>query len=198
MNPINHISLPSTPPFTVPFFQKYPPNCTYFIVLSFIINSKVSFQRGFSKYACCDILYFSQFNPFHYSSLHFLSHLPLFNSFQYILRYPLPTQMQSVSTMTLFLSLLPWVPQSNSTTTNMFYIQVCIWSCLFGIYVYLLDLSFTYKRKHSAFVFLNWLTSLHMMSSNCIHLTFRPHAFILPYGWVKLHIYLMDMYATFS
>jgi hypothetical protein len=31
----------------------------------------------------------------------------------------------------LFLSLHPWVPYSNFTTTDMFYIQMCILSCLF-------------------------------------------------------------------
>jgi hypothetical protein len=44
--------------------------------------------------------------------------------------------------------------QSSSTATNMFYIWVCIWSCLL-LFLYLsLDLSSTYERKHVAFVFL--------------------------------------------
>jgi hypothetical protein len=39
------------------------------------------------------VLYFGQFNPFYYSFLPLLSHPQLFNSFQYILLYPLPAQM---------------------------------------------------------------------------------------------------------
>jgi hypothetical protein len=30
----------------------------------------------------------------------------------------------------LFLSLFPWVPQSSSTVTNMFYVRLCVWSHL--------------------------------------------------------------------
>jgi hypothetical protein len=39
----------------------------------------------------------------------------------------------------------------------------------FYVHFYLLDLSSTYERKHAAFVSWAWLTSLNMMSSNCIY-----------------------------
>jgi hypothetical protein len=36
-------------------FHKYPPtHCTYFTVLSFVINIQVDVQKGFSVYPCCE------------------------------------------------------------------------------------------------------------------------------------------------
>jgi hypothetical protein len=49
MKPINHIPLPSSLPFTFPP-PTSTPHTTYFIVLPFIINSKVNGQRSFLKY----------------------------------------------------------------------------------------------------------------------------------------------------
>jgi membrane protein insertase Oxa1/YidC/SpoIIIJ len=40
---------------------------------------------------------------------------------------------------------------------------------VYVLYVYLLDLSSTYERKHAAF-FWTWLISLNIMSSSFIHL----------------------------
>jgi hypothetical protein len=54
--------------------------------------------------------------------------------------------------------LFPWVPYSSSSVTNMFYVWVCIWSCLFCVYVYLLDLSSTYERKMCPFTKKNFKT----------------------------------------
>jgi hypothetical protein len=51
MKPIDHIPSTSSPPFHPP--QVLPPHSTYFTVLSFICNSKVSVCRGFSVYSCC-------------------------------------------------------------------------------------------------------------------------------------------------
>jgi hypothetical protein len=36
-----------------PPFHLYPPHCTYFTVMFFIINIWVDVQRGFSMYPCC-------------------------------------------------------------------------------------------------------------------------------------------------
>jgi hypothetical protein len=59
----------------------------------FIINSKVSVQRGFSKYLCCEYTLFWSAQPLPLLSLA-PSLLPLFfNSFQYISLYPVPSQM---------------------------------------------------------------------------------------------------------
>jgi hypothetical protein len=52
----------------------------------------------------------------------------------------------------------------------MFYLWVCIDHACFCVYVHLLNLSSLYERKHVAFVFWTSLTSLNMMSSNCIYL----------------------------
>jgi hypothetical protein len=47
---------------------------TYFTVLSFIFNYKVSVQRGFSLFPSYEYLYFGQFNPLCYSPLLFPSY----------------------------------------------------------------------------------------------------------------------------
>jgi hypothetical protein len=85
-----------------------PTHCIYFTVLSFIINSKVNIQRGFSKYTGCESLLLSltpslpppiiwQLS----ANIHMSILLTLYHS--------------------LFLSLLPWVPQCSSTVTNILY-----------------------------------------------------------------------------
>jgi hypothetical protein len=79
--------------------------------------------------------------------------------------------------------LFPKVPQSSSTVTNMIYIWVGIWSCLFLCIRLSFDLS--RMRENMAFVFLIWLIWLTMMSCNCIHLP--SNHIIIPYGWVILH-----------
>jgi hypothetical protein len=70
-----------------------------------------------------------------------------------------------------FPSLLPWVPHSSSTITNMFlhmslcmimFVFVCM--CVFWIYL-------PHRRENTWLLcFWAWLASLNMMSSNCIHL----------------------------
>jgi hypothetical protein len=54
----------------------------------------------------------------------------------------------------LFLFLLPQVPYSSSTVTNMLNTWVCTWSCLVLCICFSLDLSSSYKWKHAACVFL--------------------------------------------
>jgi hypothetical protein len=104
----------------------------------------------------------------------FTSHPPFVNIFQCTYIYPLPLRMLCSMVLrmfchSLFLSLFPQVLYSSSTVTNLFFIGVCMWLCLFLCNVYCLDLSSTYGRKHATFVFLS-LTSLNMMTSNCIQL----------------------------
>jgi hypothetical protein len=69
MQPINHIPSPSSPAFTLPFYKYSPRHCTYFTVLSFSINSEVNVQRVFHCIPSVRMLWFGQFNPFHYSPL---------------------------------------------------------------------------------------------------------------------------------
>jgi hypothetical protein len=74
-SPIKH-----SPSFSSSFMlplPQIPPDCTYFTVLSFIFNSKISAQTGFLMYPHCWV-YFSQFTPLCYSPLSLLSYSPLF------------------------------------------------------------------------------------------------------------------------
>jgi hypothetical protein len=77
-----------------------------------------SMFKGFSPcIPTVSTLYFSLFNPLHYSPLLLFSHLPLYNSLQYILLYPLPTQMKCISILfkqwqnnsVILFSFLVWV-----------------------------------------------------------------------------------------
>jgi hypothetical protein len=68
--------------------HKYP-HCNYFIVLSFIINSKINIQRGsLWCISTMNIPNFGQFNPLCYSPLP-LSHKPhyptVFSTYHYVL-----------------------------------------------------------------------------------------------------------------
>jgi hypothetical protein len=67
----------------------------------------------------------------------------------------------------------------NCTIANMFYVWVYIWSCLFLCICLSLDLSCMIENM----CFWSWLTSLNMMSSNCIHLPVNniPRDFLLRY-----------------
>jgi hypothetical protein len=75
----------------------HPIYYTYFMVPSFIINSKSVF-KGISRcIPSVSILYFDQFNPFHYSPLPLPSHSLVSISFRYISLHPLPSQMLYIS-----------------------------------------------------------------------------------------------------
>jgi hypothetical protein len=74
--------------------------------------------------------------------------------------------------LSLFLSLLPWVPKSSSIS-NMFYIWVCI--CLpYTIYIYIYMFFWLYlphmKGNMLPLSFWAWLTSFNILSSKFIHL----------------------------
>jgi hypothetical protein len=80
------------------------------------------------------ILYFAQFNPFCYSSISLPSnphYLTDFNIYHYILYLDKCNVFQYhwLSYHSLFLSLLSWIPYSNSTITNMF--SICLYMIVF-------------------------------------------------------------------
>jgi hypothetical protein len=60
---------------------------------------------------------------------------PFFKGFQYLSLYPLPSHVFCFTILlmlyhSLFFSYFLKVPYTSSIIKNMFYIQVCIWSCL--------------------------------------------------------------------
>jgi hypothetical protein len=106
-----------------------------------------------------NMVYFGQFNYLWHSPLPFLSHVPFFGSFQYILLRPLPAQIQIFQYYwcSIILFYFPSSPKFQSVLSLLPTYSTCrcvydhVWVC---VYVYLLDLSFTYERKHVSFVFL--------------------------------------------
>jgi hypothetical protein len=80
--------------YTVPILQSY---------LSVLIPKSMS--KGISQcIPTANMLYFGQFNFFHYSLLFLPFHPPLFNSFQYISLYPLySTRLMLCHSLFLFL-----------------------------------------------------------------------------------------------
>jgi hypothetical protein len=67
------------------------PHCTYFIVLSFIFNSKVNVQKGFLMYPPCEYTLLWSVQPL--TPLLLPSHSPLLNSVQYMSLCLLTAQM---------------------------------------------------------------------------------------------------------
>jgi hypothetical protein len=143
------------------------------------------------------IFYFCLFNPFHYS------HLPLYFSHSLFQQFSIHILISSTFTLSqtlcftillmlshsLYLSLFPRVP---NTITNMFYILVCIWSCLF-LYMFIFWIYLPHMRKNMqscvsepGLLHLTWCPQLHP-------LTFKPHV-IIPYGWVILHYLYIYIY----
>jgi hypothetical protein len=129
---------------------------------------------------------------------------PLFiNSFQYTSLYPLPSQMLCIIVLlmcypSLFFSLFPEFHRV------VLLLQTCstLWSCLFAykfifmfcVYVYLW-IYLSYMRENmQSLSFWVWLTSLSMMSSNCIHYLQTMCHCSLWLSKTPLHIYI---YTTF-
>jgi hypothetical protein len=110
----------------------------------------------------------------------FTFHAPFFNSFQYTSLYPLLSQMLCFTVLlrhhhSLFLSLFSQGESLHSIV-------------LVFVYMFIFCIYFSHMRENMQLLsFWTWLTSLNMMSSNCIYpFTFKPHAIIL-YGLVILH-----------
>jgi hypothetical protein len=141
-----------------------------------------------------DILYFGLFSPFHCSPLPLYLWTTFFNSFKYtpyilyhhgcyilwyywcsiilysFLSFP---EFHGIVLLWQICSTYEFVYDNNS----------------FCVYVYLLDLSSMYERKYVAFVFLYWLTSLNMMSSNCIHLLSNHMSYSFWLNKMAVYIY---------
>jgi hypothetical protein len=125
--------------------------------------------------------------------------IPLFfNSFQYIGLKPLPSQMLCFIILlilypSLFPSLLPQVPLSSSTITNMFYIWVCIWSRLFLCVYLLVDSIFYVCLSMTGLLHLIWYISIVSiyLQTTCCHYSL----------WVKLHCvyipYFIDPFISY-
>jgi hypothetical protein len=126
------------------------------------------------------VLYFSAFTPsitLPYPS----TSLPIFNSFRYVSLYSLPSLMWYFTILPMvchfpFLSLLYWIPQCSSTVTIMFYICMFLCVCLS------LVLSFMYKRKHVALVFLSLTCFTWHVVLQLHPFTFKPHGVIIKFG----------------
>jgi hypothetical protein len=59
-----------------------------------------------------------------------------------------------------------------------------VWFCVYVfLWIYLPPIS----ENTQLVCFWSWLTSFNMMSSNCIHFTFKPHVRI-PCGWVLFQL----------
>jgi hypothetical protein len=136
--------LPQVPSYTIPILQFY---------LSLLI-SKLMF-KGVSQYILTvSILYFGLFNPFHYSPLPLPSHPPFFNSFQYILLYFCLHRCYVLQYCwcSIIIFSVSSIPKSHSVVLLL---QTCytykfvydhVW--FLCVYVYLLNLSSMYERKH--------------------------------------------------
>jgi hypothetical protein len=142
-------------------------------------------------------LYFGLFNPFHYSPLPLYLPPPIFQQLSiYIL---------ILSTSTSYVLWYYWcsiilfsfhsfpkfhriVPLLKSCSTSEFvYDHAC-----FCVYVYLLDLSSMYERKHVAFVFLS-------LANLTYHDVLRCYLFMLPTGiWPRLDFRWNYIYACLS
>jgi hypothetical protein len=115
-----------------------------------------------------NMLYFDHFIPLCYSALPLPSCPPLFSSFQYLSLCPLPAQMWNISTLlAIVLSSFPSSPEFNSVVLPLNTCSACGWvddSVCFCVYVYLLDLSSTYEKKHG----------FCLSESGLLHLTWWP------------------------
>jgi hypothetical protein len=136
-------------------------------------------------YAHCEYTLLWSVQPLLLLSYPFTSYPPFFNSFQYTSLYHLASYLMSCDITDALSFSFPEF-QSSSTITNILYIWVCIWSCLFLYICLSLDLSTTYKRKHVAFMFLSlgYFTKHYVLQLHPF--TFKPHVTI-PYDWVILH-----------
>jgi hypothetical protein len=115
---------------SLPHSHKYSPICTYFIVLSFIINTKLMFKGDSQGIHAEGLLYFGLFNPFHGSLLPLLSHTHFFNSFQYLSLYSLPSKILCFMILLMLLSFS--FPLSQTCSTSEFvYNHAC-----FCVHVY--------------------------------------------------------------
>jgi hypothetical protein len=139
--------------------------------------------QGFSQCVLTvSLLYFGPFNPFYCSPLPF--YLP-----------PLIFQLLSIhiliaSTFTdvMFYNIVdaPWPPQSSFTITNVFYIWVSIWSCLF-LFIWLSFGSIFHLWEKKCCLCLSEPGLLHLTWYPPTASTYFPTICHYSFGWVKLH-----------
>jgi hypothetical protein len=115
---------------------------------------------------------------------------PPFNSFQHII--------SSTFTDTVFYDIVnalpfsfPFPPSPSSIEwfhcyKHVLHLSLYMIMLVFCVYVYLWIYCPCMKENMQPLSFWVWLTSLNMMSSNCISLPSNHHI-IIPYDWVKLH-----------
>jgi hypothetical protein len=77
-----HFNLPHSPSLST----WTPLHCTYFTILSFVINNEVDTQRGLSKYHCCGKTFF--FYSFQYTSLYLLLSQMLYLAYYWLFITP--------------------------------------------------------------------------------------------------------------
>jgi hypothetical protein len=113
--------------------SQVPPHCTYFIGLSFIFNSKVNIQRGFSMYPSCEFTLLWSVQPPLLFSLNPSLPLPIINSFQCIF-YVLYLHRYSASRC-CWLSIILFSFPSSSKCTGTSLKNLCIF--LYDHYIWI-------------------------------------------------------------
>jgi hypothetical protein len=135
-------------------------------------------------YPCCGYTLFWSFQPFRYSALPiYPQSLPIFSSFQYTSLCSLSSQILCFTILLmLFLFSFPSFPEfhivvpliQTCSTYEFVYNHVC-----FCAYVYLWIYLPHMRESMQPLSFWAWITSLNMMSSNCIHLPSNHMSFLM-------------------
>jgi hypothetical protein len=177
MKSISHILSPSSLSFTLPSYKySLPPTLPILqSCLSFLISK--SMFTGVSWYIPAAVLYFGQFNSFHYSPLTLPSHLPhfitAFNSYPSILYlhrcYVLQYCWRSIIPFSF-----PFFPEFHSVVPLLQTCSTCLFLC---IYLSFGSIFHLWEKTYGLYFSEPDLTSLNMISTNCIHLTSNHMAF---------------------
>jgi hypothetical protein len=154
--------------------------------LSLLIPKSMS--KGISQcISAVNMLYFGWFNPF---SLNPSLPFPIIRQLSvHVIMSSICTDVKYFSTVdyqSLFLTLLPWVSWCSSNIA-IFCLLTCIRSCLFLYICLSFGPIFCLWQKTCSFC-LSEPGLLHYHDVLHFHpFTFKPHSFILSYGWIKLH-----------
>jgi hypothetical protein len=112
-----------------------------------------------------DIFYFGPFNLFCYSPFRLYLPPPHFSTAFHINPYIIYLYI-----LCNVILLMLWHSLLLSTVRNMFYIWDCIRSYCFSVHIYLWICLPYMTENMQPLCFWSWLTSINMISSNCIHL----------------------------
>jgi hypothetical protein len=171
MKSISHIPSPSSPPtFYPPTSNPPPPTVPISQSCPLLFIPKSVFKGSSQCVPAMSILYFGPFNPFHCSPSSLPSHphySAAFSTHPYVL-YLHKCDVLWYYWCSIILFSFPYYKHV---------LHLNMWSHLFLCIHLSLDLSSTYERKRG--LFLSWLTSLNMMSSNCIHFPSNHMSFFL-------------------